>query len=146
MTVGVLLASHVVPGIHYDDGTSLSLVVLLLVALNAFLRPILILFTLPFVLLTLGIGILIINAFLFLLVGHLVDGFQVDTYWDALWGSLIISLTHFVANLFLGTKKDRKGNPHFQFQFQVQRDGPPRPPVTTRKRPPSLADDKTIDV
>ncbi len=147
MTVGVLLAAQVVPGIHYDDGAALSLVVLLMVAFNTFLRPVLILFTLPFVLLTLGIGILIINAFLFLLAGHLVNGFYVDSYWDAWWGSLIISLTHLLANFLFGTRQLRPGSsPHFQFQFRWHRDSWRPPTVPTRKRPPRLEDDETIDV
>jgi putative membrane protein len=91
--LGVLIAATVIPGISYDEGSDLVIVVLLLSFLNAFLRPILVLFTLPFVVLTLGFGILFINALLFMLAAHLVDGFHVAGFMSAFFGALIVGLT-----------------------------------------------------
>ena len=90
--LGVLIASTVIPGISYDEGRDLLIVVLLLSFLNAFLRPVLVLFTLPLVIFTLGFGILIINALLFMLVAHLVDGFHVTGFLSAFFGALIVGL------------------------------------------------------
>ena len=98
LAIGVVIATHVVTGIHCDNLSSLVWAVLLLSFFNAILRPVLVLFTLPFILVTMGLGIVVINAFLFLFVGRLVDGFTVAGFWPALWGSLVLSLTNMVLN------------------------------------------------
>lgn len=98
LALGVVLATKIVPGIRCDDGATLVAVVLLLSLFNAILKPLLLLFTLPFILLTLGFGVIVINALLFLLVGRMVDGFHVAGFWPAVGGALIVSVT----NLFLG--------------------------------------------
>ena len=90
--LGVLIAATVIPGISYDEGGDLVIVVLLLSILNAFLRPILVLFALPFVIFTLGFGILLINALLFMLAAHFVDGFQVAGFMSAFFGALIVGM------------------------------------------------------
>lgn len=95
LALGVAIAAHVVHGIHYTDFGALALAVVLLSFFNAVLRPVLVLFTLPFIIVTMGLGIVVINAFLFLIVGHMVDGFRVDGFWPALWGSVVLSLTNF---------------------------------------------------
>src|SRR6187551_1636661 len=84
LALGVMLATKIVPGIKCDDGTTLIVVVLLLSFFNAILKPLLVLFTLPFILVTMGLGVIVINALLFLLVGHLVNGFVVSGFWTAL--------------------------------------------------------------
>jgi putative membrane protein len=101
LALGVVIAAHVVSGIHYTDFGSLVVAVLLLSFLNAILRPVLVLFTLPFIIVTMGLGLLVINAFLFYFVGHIVDGFTVAGFWPALWGSIVLSLTNLIANAFL---------------------------------------------
>ena len=101
-TVGVLIAALLVPGIRYDDATALFTASLLLGLLNTFVRPVLVFFTLPFVMLTLGLGLLVINAFLLLFVGSVVKGFHLNGFWAALFGALIISVTAFATNLLLG--------------------------------------------
>lgn len=101
LALGVALAAEIVTGISYKDGVTLFWVVLLLSLFNAILKPVLVLFTLPFIVLTMGIGMLVINALLFLWVGHLVKGFQVAGFWPALWGALIVSITNLVMNRLL---------------------------------------------
>jgi len=101
LALGVTLSTKIVPGISYDTGTTLLVVVLLLSFFNAVLKPLLLLFTLPFIVLTLGIGIWIINAILFYFVGRLVDGFHVATFGAALLGALIVSLTNIILNKIL---------------------------------------------
>ena len=107
LALGVALAAKIIPGISYKDGATLFWVVLLLSFFNAILKPLLVLFTLPFILLTLGIGMLVINALLFLWVGRLVDGFHVADFWSALWGALIVSLTNIVLNGLLRTSTSK---------------------------------------
>jgi putative membrane protein len=101
LAVGVVLSTKIVSGISYDTGETLAVVVLLLSFFNAVLKPLLLLFTLPFIVLTLGIGIWIINAVLFYFVGHLVTGFHVATFGAALWGALIVSVTNLILNRLL---------------------------------------------
>jgi putative membrane protein len=98
LALGVALSTKIVPGISYDSGTTLLVVVLLLSFLNVVVKPFLLLFTLPFIVLTLGLGIWLVNALLLYFVGRLVDGFHVDGFLAALLGALIISLTNLVMN------------------------------------------------
>src|SRR5882724_6437044 len=86
-TVGVLVAAHVVPGIHYDRGhwEALLVATLVLGLLNAFLRPLLMLLSLPLVVFTLGLFTLVINAILLYLVGQIIQGFHVDSFRAAFW-------------------------------------------------------------
>ncbi len=109
LALGVALAAKIIPGISYKDGETLFVVVLLLSFFNAILKPLLVLFTLPFILLTLGIGMLVINALLFLWVGKLVEGFHVADFWSALWGALIVSITNIVLNGLLRTSAQKTG-------------------------------------
>lgn len=113
LALGVTLASHLVPGIRYDSAATLVVVVLLLSFLNAVLRPVLVLFTLPFIVLTMGLGMLVINALLFLFVGRMVGGFEVSSFWSALGGSVIVSLTNLILSSLLGPKPPRppRGGP-----------------------------------
>jgi putative membrane protein len=96
LAAGVVVATKLVPGIRCDDGATLIVVVLLLSFLNAVLKPLLVLFTLPFIVLTLGFGMIVINALLFLAVGKLVDGFHVAGFWSAVGGSIVVSVTNLV--------------------------------------------------
>jgi len=104
LAAGVALSTWLVPGIRCDSGVTLVVVVLLLSLFNAILKPLLVVFTLPFVVLSLGLGVWLINAFLFLLVGRLVEGFHVRDFWSALWGALIISLTNIVLSGMFRTR------------------------------------------
>jgi putative membrane protein len=104
LALGVTIAAKVIPGIHYDTLGTLVVVVLLLSFLNAVVRPLLVLFSLPFIVMTLGLGMLIINALLFLLVGEIVHGFGVDSFWSALGGAVIVSLTNIVISMAIGKR------------------------------------------
>jgi putative membrane protein len=125
--VGVALASAIVPGIGYDNGKTLLVVVVLLGLFNAFLRPILVLFTLPFVLLTLGLGLIVINALLLYAVGRWVDGFTVDGALAAVLGSLIISVTNMFLSRLTGTGPNIRVRGNVQFNRGAPRGrGPER--------------------
>ena len=127
LALGVTIATRVIPGIHYDSLGTLVAVVALLSLFNAILKPLLLLFSLPFIVLTLGVGVLFINALLFLLVGELVNGFSVDTFWHAMGGALIVSLTNMIVSLFIG--KPRKAAA-----------GAPRPPSRPKIKPTDVID------
>jgi putative membrane protein len=96
LALGVVLATKLVPGISCPDLTTLIVVVLVLSFFNAILKPVLLLFTLPFILLTLGLGVILINALLFYWAGSLVSGFYVASFWSAVGGAIVVSLTNLV--------------------------------------------------
>jgi putative membrane protein len=84
------------------------IVAVVLGLLNAVVRPILVLLTLPVTLLTLGLFIFVINALLFWFVSSFVAGFHVDGFWAAFWGSIVYSLITFIAtNLIFGDEHPR---------------------------------------
>ncbi len=105
IALGVLIASNIFGGIRYTDTSALIVAVLLLSLCNVFLKPLLMLFALPFIILTFGLGIWLINALLFLLVGNLVEGFAVDSFGYALAGAFIVSLTGAAANVLFGKSR-----------------------------------------
>lgn len=111
LALGVLLAERLLPGIRCDSGLTLVVVVLLLSLLNVVLKPLLLLFTLPFIILSMGLGIWLINAVLFYLVGRLVDGFHVAGFGSALLGALIVSVTNLVINRLFASPPKPPGPP-----------------------------------
>ena len=117
--VAVFTATYIVPGIHTDDRTSLIVGTFVLSVLNTFLRPLLMLLSLPIMILTLGLFTLVINALLLHFVGSLVKGFHVDTFWAAFWGALVIGIVSLVLHVLTGSGGAR---------VQVHRGNPPNPP------------------
>lgn len=101
LALGVALATRIVPGITCRNATSLVVVVLLLSFFNAILKPILVLFTLPFILVTLGLGVVVINALLFLFAANLVQGFDVHGFWSAMGGAIVVSITNLIVSRFI---------------------------------------------
>lgn len=86
------LISKFVPGIHVASGTTALVLAFFWGVVNVFLKPILILLTLPVTLLTLGLFTIVINGFLFWLLSTFVKGFTVETFGAALIGAIILSL------------------------------------------------------
>ena len=94
-----------VPGIQIDRFSDLLVATLVLGLLNAFLRPIILLFTLPVTILTLGLFTLVINGAMFYLAAHLVDGFRVTGFGTAFIAALLFSLFSFTLNMIFRTKQ-----------------------------------------
>jgi len=86
------IASHVFGGIRFANTSSLIVSALLLGFVNAVIRPILIVLTLPLTVITLGLFLLVINALMLLLVAALVRGFQISGFWTAFFASIFISV------------------------------------------------------
>ncbi len=91
-TLAIYIVAWVLPGIEVQDFATAIWAGLALGLLNAFLRPLLIFFTLPATIVTLGLFILVINAFILYLVGALVSGVEIHGFGWALLGALLISL------------------------------------------------------
>ena len=90
--LAVLLTAYLLPGVHVENYGYALLVALVLAIANAFVKPILIIFTIPLTVLTLGLFLLVINAIIILIVDYFVPGFSVDGFWWALAFSLILSV------------------------------------------------------
>ena len=99
---GLAIAARLVDGITYDAPMTLFLAALLLGLVNAVLRPLLILLTLPLTVLTFGLFLLVINAGMILLVSRIVPGFQVAGFAPALLAALITGVTSWAAHMLLG--------------------------------------------
>ena len=102
VALGLWLATKVLPGLHFDTATTLLVSALLLGVVNAVIRPIAIVLTLPITLVTLGLFLLVINAGMLGLVAWLLNGFAISSFWTALGASIIVSLTSWVASGLIG--------------------------------------------
>ena len=92
--VAIMIAAYVLPGVHVKDFMVALVLAVILGIINAILRPILLILTLPINILTLGLFTFIINAFLIMLTASLVKGFSVDSFLWALAFSLLLSLVN----------------------------------------------------
>lgn len=99
---GLWIASRLVPGMSIEGTGTLVLAAFLLGLVNAIVRPLAIVLTFPITIVTLGLFLLVVNAGMLALVAALLDGFQLADFGSALWGSLVVSLTSWVANWTIG--------------------------------------------
>ena len=99
--LSLIITARIVPGIHINDIKTLFIASLVLGLINAIIRPILIFFTLPLTIVTLGLFILIVNGFTFWLAARFVPGFQVDGFFPAVLGAVVVSLLSFVFSSFI---------------------------------------------
>ncbi|HCJ67353.1 MAG TPA: hypothetical protein DHV62_08550 [Elusimicrobia bacterium] len=106
--VALLIVVKIIPGIKVDRWTTAILSALMLGLVNAFLRPLVILFTLPLNILSLGLFTLVINGFMFYLVSKLVPGFTVSSFWNAFWGALLFSIISFLLSLLISSQENTR--------------------------------------
>ncbi len=100
--LGLWLAAQLLPGIAFDSTRALIVSALLLGVVNAFIRPIILILTLPLTVLTLGFFILIVNGISLALVAALVPGFHVAGLFAATVGAIIVGMTSWAASAFIG--------------------------------------------
>ena len=113
LTASIIFVSYILDGSQIDSFLTALIAAALLGILNTVVRPLLILLTLPVNLMTFGIFIFVINAMLLMLVSHVISGFQVNGFWTAVSGSILITLSSALLNRLI------KENP------------PPKPPRFT---------------
>ena len=105
-SVAVAVAVYLTP-MQASGLTALICTALLLGIVNAFIRPVLLLLSLPFILVTLGFFILVVNALMLKLVSGIVPGFDAGGFWSAFFGAIIISLTSWLLSLFFRSSDGR---------------------------------------
>ncbi len=91
-----------VSGIEVEDGTAAVIGALVLGLANAFIRPILVVLTLPITFLTLGLFVWVVNAFMLKLTAALVPGFKVEGFWAAMVGSMLLGILNIAVSAFFG--------------------------------------------
>ena len=99
-TVAVFVATKLVPGIKCEPVGALVGASLLLGIINAFVRPVLLLLSLPFIIVTMGLFIFVVNALLLELVSKIIQPFQVAGFVSAFFGAIIISLVSWILSAF----------------------------------------------
>jgi putative membrane protein len=102
VALGLWLATQILPGLYFATAGPLLGAALLLGIVNAIVRPIAVVLTLPLTLLTLGLFLLVVNAAMLGLVALLLSGFQISGFWTAVGASLIVSVTGWLASGLIG--------------------------------------------
>ena len=105
--LAVLATAYLLPGVDVTNYQTALLTALVLSIANVIIKPLLILFTIPITVMTLGLFLLVINAIIILLVDYFVPGFDVKDFWWALAFSLIMSIFNSIINDLLREKKTR---------------------------------------
>jgi len=100
--LGLWVAETIVPGVQIDGWGNLVVAALLLGIVNAVIRPIILILTLPLTVLTLGLFILVVNGISVGLVAWLMPGFTLSGLWAAMLASIVVGLTSWVASAFVG--------------------------------------------
>lgn len=102
--LGLWLAAWLVPGVTAASTGALVWAAIALGLINAFVRPVLVLLTLPITVLTLGLFLLLLNAGMLNLAGWLVEGFEVTGFWSAVFGAIVVSVVSAVCSNFIGPR------------------------------------------
>ncbi len=103
--LALLVVTSIFQGIHFDNNQAMIAAAVVLALVNTYLRPLVVILTLPINILTLGLFTLVINAAMLELVSWLIPAFHIKDFWTALGGALVISIISFLLNWFLRPDK-----------------------------------------
>jgi len=106
--IAIIVAAYLLPGLHIDGPFAALVAGVILGLVNALIRPVLFVLTLPLTLVTLGLFIFILNAICFALTAWVVPGFSVDGFWWAVLGALLVSLVSWILNRLFVCKNERE--------------------------------------
>lgn len=101
--LGLWLAAKFVPGIHVASWQTLVIAALVLGLINAVVRPVVVFFTLPFTIITLGLFLLVVNGMMLGLTAMFFRGFEVHGFWAAVLGALVVSITSWIGSTIVGS-------------------------------------------
>jgi putative membrane protein len=102
--LGLWVASELLAGMTFDAPSKLILAAIVLGVVNAFVRPLAFILTLPITIVTLGLFLLVLNAGMVAFVAWLVPGFEISGFWTAMGAAIIVSLVSWAASSVIGTK------------------------------------------
>ena len=106
--VAILAAAWLIPGLHLASLESAFIAGAVLGFVNALIRPVLFLLTLPFTLLTLGLFIFVLNAICLGLTAAVLPGFSIDSYWSALLGAIVVTIVSWILNGLFVSDRERR--------------------------------------
>jgi putative membrane protein len=107
--IAILIAAWLLPGLHLAGTTSALLAGVILGLVNALIRPILFVLTLPFTIVTLGLFIFVLNAICLALTAFVLPGFSIDGFWSAVFGALIVSVVSWMlSGVFVPEEESRR--------------------------------------
>jgi len=106
--LAVFIVAHILPGVHLQGYMPSLLVAVVLAFLNAVVKPILTILTIPVTIVTLGLFLLVINGIIILFADKIVSGFSVNGFWTALFFSFILSFVTGILNMLFGVKKEEE--------------------------------------
>jgi putative membrane protein len=98
--LAIVIAAYLLPGVHVSGFVAALILAVVLGAINAFLRPLLVILTLPITILTLGLFVFVINGALVMLASYIVPGFAVDSFWWALLFGIVLAIVSAVLHMF----------------------------------------------
>lgn len=98
--IAILITAYILPGVHIDGFLAALILAVVLGAINAILRPILIFLTLPLTIVTLGLFVLVINGLLIMLASYIVPGFTVASFWWALLFGIVLAIVSYILEMF----------------------------------------------
>lgn len=102
IALALWVTAYILPGVHVGSYQALAIAAIVLGLVNALIRPVLTILTLPITILTLGLFYLLVNGLTFLLASKMVPGFHVDGYWWAVLGALGVSIVSSFVGMFAG--------------------------------------------
>src|SRR6201995_4340177 len=100
--VAAYIAAYFLPGVHIADLRTTIIVALVLALLNTFIKPILVILTIPITIVTLGLFLLVINTIIIKWTASLVHGFSVQNWWAAFWFSILLSIVTYIIEALIG--------------------------------------------
>ena len=100
--LGLALAAYMLAGVSYENFVDLLIAAVVLGVVNAFLRPVLFILTLPLTVVTLGLFLLVLNALMIMLVAWMLPGFHVAGFWSGVGAAMITGVVSWIAAIVIG--------------------------------------------
>lgn len=108
--IGLWLAATFVPGATIEDNATLLVAALIMGVVNAVVRPLVFVMTLPVTFLTLGLFLLVVNAAMFSLTAWFIDGFTVAGFWPAVFGAVVLGLVNWIGQTVIGPRDEARAD------------------------------------
>jgi len=108
--ISILIAEYLLPGIDLIGFSSAFMLALVLIVLNNFLKPILLILTIPITILTFGLFLLVLNTIIIQIADYMLDGFKIDSFWHAFLFSITLSFINSILESVFGTRTNEEKN------------------------------------
>ena len=108
--LAAIIAANFIPGVSINGGFTVIILAVVLALLNAFIKPVLVILTIPITVFTLGLFLLFINTLIIKWASMLVTGFTVRTWWSAFWFGITLSIVTYVIELLIGDSRKKESN------------------------------------